>query len=178
MKQIILQTLVPAFLLLFLADCSTRKDLLTIQSGSPEKMVKHLYNAVSVEAGKNYDWDEVRSFFIKDPIIVLRTSKEESTVFTMEGFVNDFKSFVERAKIIESGFKEEIIEMRSITIGDISNIIVVYEASIPGSGKLPQRGIDIIHLINTDDGWKISSIVNEIPDPSKSLNLDLSNVDL
>jgi len=173
-KKLLFAT-IPLFILF---SCTAEDNLQAIKPGSSEEVVKLLYKAVSVEAGHQYDWDYVRSLFIENPVIVLRTSREKSTVFTMEGFVDDFKKFVEKASIIDSGFKEEIIEMKTLTIGDISNIIVVYEASILGSDRPPLRGIDMIHLIKTVEGWKISGIVNEIPDPSRPLILDLSSVDL
>ena len=157
-------------------NCSNNCNTINIRPDSPEETVSELYKSITVEANEAYNWELVRSFFINDPVIVLRTSREGSTIFNMDGFIKDFQDFVERANITESGFVEEIVKMRSLTIGDISNIIVIYEASIPGSDRPPQQGVDIVHLIKTETGWKISSIVNEVPDPGKPLELTLSDV--
>ena len=55
-----------------------------------EGVVRELYDLVTFEAGTTPDWDRVRSTFLDEAVVVLRTSREATTVFTVDGFVQDF----------------------------------------------------------------------------------------
>ena len=134
---------------------------------SPESVIKDLYQLVSIEKGKIHDWDLVRELFHENANIVLRTSMTASTVFDLDGFIGDFVKFVTDYNIIETGFTEKIVKMKPFIFGDIASVLVVYEASVPGSGRQPQQGLDSIQLIRQDVGWKIISIINEIPIPER-----------
>jgi hypothetical protein len=129
--------------------------------------VEELYGLVTFEAGNSPDWDVVRSLFIPEGTVVLRTSRTETTVFSVEGFVQDFVTFIERAKVEESGFVERIVHTHGTVFGDMANIWVLYEAHIPGSARPPQRGVDSFQLIKKDERWWIVSITNEVPTPDR-----------
>jgi hypothetical protein len=113
--------------------------------------------------------------FISEAIIVLRTSRTQSTVFDLNGFINDFKNFIKRADVKETGFVENILKMKSSVIGDIAQSFVLYEAYIPGSGREPQIGIDNFSLIYKNNRWLIVSITNEIPTVENPLPEKLFN---
>ena len=134
----------------------------TPQFEQPETCIIALYDYVSVESGEAYDWDKVKSCFIESPVIVLRTSRDSSTIMDLDDFIADFKSFVQRANISSTGFHETIISMKAFEIGNVASFHVIYEAMIPGSEREPLRGVDMIHLVKTESGWKISAIVNDI----------------
>ena len=146
---------------------------MTDPSDSPEEVIRDLYKLVSVEKGKTHDWDLVRDLFHKDANVVLRTGMTASTVFDLEGFIGDFVKFVTDYKIIDTGFTESIVRIRPVIFGNIASCLVLYEASVPGSGRPPQQGLDIIQLIKQEDGWKIISIINEIPTPSRPLPTEI-----
>jgi hypothetical protein len=59
-------------------------------------MIAGLYGLVSSTGGKLPDWDKVRACFLKEAVIVLRTSRTATTVFSLEGFIKDFADFYER----------------------------------------------------------------------------------
>lgn len=136
---------------------------------TPEDIVTTLYGLVTFEAGTNPDWQKVRSFFLPEAVIVLRTSWEGTSVFTVDGFINDFISFIEQSGVEQSGFKEEIKQMKPVVFGDMASIWVLYEASIPGSERLPQQGVDFFSLIKKEGRWIIVSVTNEIPTPERPL---------
>jgi hypothetical protein len=140
-----------------------------------EGVVSELYELVTFDAGTTPDWDIVRSLFIEEAVIVLRTTREASTVFSLDGFVNDFVTFIERAKVEETGFVEEIISMESMVFRDIAHVLVLYEASIPGWGRPPQQGIDSFQLIKKDGRWWIASITNDVPNPDHPVPEALRN---
>ena len=81
---------------------------------NPDGLVRHIYDLVTFQAGTTPDWDRVRSMFIDDAVIVLRTSKDSTTVFSVDGFVDDFVAFIERANAERTGFTENIIRMESM----------------------------------------------------------------
>lgn len=140
---------------------------------NPEQVITELYDLVSIQKGSTGDWDRVRELFIDEAVIVLRTSWEGTTVFSLEGFIDDFVNFIENYNIKETGFTEKIISMKSWTFGDMAHILVLYEASIPGSERPPQQGIDSFLLIRKEGKWKITAITNEIPTPARPVPEEL-----
>jgi hypothetical protein len=130
---------------------------------SPDELVRGIYGLVTFEAGTTPDWDKVRSMFIDDAVIVLRTSKDSTTVFSVDGFVDDFVTFIERVDAERTGFTENIIRMESMEFGDMAHVLVLYETSLSGSERPPQQGVDSFQLIRKADRWWIVSIANKIP---------------
>jgi hypothetical protein len=131
--------------------------------GTAQAVVDELYDLVTFDAGTTPDWDQVRALFIDEAVIVLRTSRTATSVFSVDGFVGDFVAFIERANVEESGFAETIVKTKAMVFGDIAHVLVLYEALIPGSGRDPQQGVDSFQLIYKNERWWIASIVNEIP---------------
>ncbi len=85
----------------------------------------------------------------------------------------DFVAFVERAGVRETGFSENVIKMKNTTIGDIAHVLVLYEASIPGSPRPAQQGVDSFQLIRQEGRWRLTSVVNEIPTSERPLPAEL-----
>jgi hypothetical protein len=140
---------------------------------TPEGLVNALYDAVTFEAGHTPDWDWVKSMFIDEGIVVLRTSREETSIFTVEGFVEDFTRFIEGSGVEQTGFVEKILRTKSMVLGDIAHVLVLYEAWIPGGERPPQQGVDSFQLIRKEDRWWIVSITNEIPTPEHPVPAEL-----
>jgi hypothetical protein len=141
--------------------------------GTAEGLVRELYESVTFEAGSVPDWNRVRSMFIDEAVIVLRTSRDSTTVFSVEGFVADFVAFIERADARATGFVEKIVRMKSMVFGDMAHVLVLYEASIPGSPRPPQQGVDSFSLIRRDGRWWIVAITNEVPTPDRPVPAEL-----
>jgi hypothetical protein len=140
---------------------------------TPEGLVNALYDAVTFEAGESPDWDWVKSMFIDEGVVVLRTGREETTVFSVEGFVEDFTRFIEGSGVEKTGFVEKILRTKAMVLGDMAHILVLYEAWIPGGERPPQQGVDSFQLIRKDGRWRIVSITNEIPTPERPVPAEL-----
>ncbi|MGD8866276.1 MAG: nuclear transport factor 2 family protein [Gemmatimonadales bacterium] len=140
---------------------------------TPEGIVRQIYDLVSFEAGARPDWDKVRALFIPQAVVVLRTSRDATTVFSVEGFVNDFVTFIERTPAGESGFTEKILSMDSLVFGDIAHVLVLYEAHITGSPRQPTQGVDSFSLIKKDGRWRIVAITNELPTADRPIPAEL-----
>ena len=167
---LILVVFLSAFLCLSVqAQTSSEENPLSTAEG----VVAELYQLVTFEAGSTPDWEKVRSLFIDEAVIVLRTSWENITIFSVQGFIDDFVNFIERFKVEKTGFVEEIKRTKSMVFGDMAHILVLYEASIPGSERPPQQGVDSFSLIKKDGRWWIAAITNELPTPDNPLPAEL-----
>ena len=100
--------------------------------------------------------------FLEQAVVVLRYGPDNMTVFDLQGWVDDFITFIKDDKVDQTGFHEEILGMNSYVYGDIASINVLFDSRIPGTDRRNQ-GVDIFQLIKKDGVWKIVSIVNERP---------------
>lgn len=128
-------------------------------------MVAQIYSEVSGTGEESVDWDMIRSFFVEEAVVVLRTSREATSLFTVEEFIQDFKTFYQSPRLGESGFKEEVLQLEAEVYHDMAFVAVVYAASILDSDRPAQKGIDFWLLIRKNDAWKVVSVTNEIVPP-------------
>jgi hypothetical protein len=137
-----------------------------LESGSwyktPEDLIRDIYVAVSAKNSESVDWQKVRSMFNEKAVVILRTSRDKSTQFTADGFIQDFKDFYQKPEVKANGFGEKILRMKAMVYNDIAFIATVYSAEITGSQRPPSRGVDLWLLGKKDGIWKIASIVNEV----------------
>lgn len=131
---------------------------------SPEGVVRELYRLVCVPVGGASDWDAVRALFIPEAVIVLRVSKDATSTFTLQGWIDDFIAFNTKAKSGERGFEEKIVRMSPTVFRDIAHVLVLYETRMLDWTRAPSRGVDSIELIRRDGRWWIAAITNDIPD--------------
>ncbi len=136
---------------------------------TPEGLVAAIYDMVSFEGGSVPDWDKVRSLFIPEAVVVLRTSREATTIFSVEGFIDDFINFVENTPAGANGFTEKVVRMKSMVFGDMAHVLVLYESHITGSPRPPRQGVDSFSLIKKDGRWWIAAVTNELPTPERPL---------
>jgi len=140
-----------------------------------------IYGLVSSVGGKLPDWDKVRGCFLKEAVIVLRTSRTTLTAFTLDGFIQDFVDFYEKpfkrgeATVVpkESGFTEKVVRMKAWEYGDMAHVLVLYEAQITGFAMPPQQGIDSWILVRRDGRWLIAGATNELVTPARPVPPEL-----
>jgi len=129
---------------------------------TPVAPIEDIYSAVSAKPGGSIDWERVRSMFIDEAVVVLRTSRDKSTQFTADGFIQDFKNFYQDPRVKAGGFEEKILSIKTMVYLDIAFIATVYSAAIPGDMRPPTRGVDLWLLGKKEGRWKIISVVNEV----------------
>ncbi|MBK5098051.1 MAG: hypothetical protein JJE01_09730 [Gemmatimonadetes bacterium] len=156
-------TAIPVILSLTAAAMLPNPALAQADLETPEGLIEEIYRLVTFPAGTTPDWDAVRSLFIPEALVVLRTSREGSTVFSVDGFVQDFVAFIEQADVEQTGFTERILDMQTFEWGDIAHALVLFDSDIPGDGREPRAGVDSFQLIKRDGRWWIASISNERP---------------
>lgn len=138
-----------------------------------EHIVRSLYEMVSWDPGKPPDWEVVKTLFVEDAVVVLRTGRESMQSIDRQGFVDLFLQDIERYNLDERGFQEKIISLKGREFGNIAHFFVVYEVSVPGDQRPPMRGLDTFHLWKRDGSWEIVSILNELPMPGNPIPEDL-----
>lgn len=136
---------------------------------TPEEVVTEIYNMVSFEAGTTPDWDKVKALFHDEAVIVLRASRTEMKVLSVDAFVADFVTFIQQFRADTPGFVEKVVSVKPVVFGNIAHCFVVYEASIPNRPRPPQRGVDSFQLAKLEEGWRIVSIVNEVVFPGREM---------
>jgi hypothetical protein len=129
---------------------------------NPDSLVRALYAAVTFDPGARPDWSFVRSMFHKDASIVLRATTDSTAIMSVDGFVSDFVGFIDRFRADTSGFRERVVRVKPMVLGNMAHVLVLYEASIPTSPRPPQQGVDSFHLVRSGGRWWITSIINEV----------------
>ena len=162
-------------LLLAMAPLGARAQTPATDSplATAEGVVRELYRLVTVEKGQVTDWEQARKLFIPEAVIVLRVSKDATTVFDVQGWIDDFVAWNEKAKVKERGFSEKIVVLEPRVFRDIANVFVLYEASLTDSERPPSRGVDSIELIRKDGRWWIVSITNDLPNAENPIPTQL-----
>ena len=134
-----------------------------------EGVVSEIYKLVSFEKGTTPDWEKVKSLFIDDAVIVLRTSRDSMTVLSKQGFVDLFIHDIEKYQLDEKGFKETVISTKTTVFGNIAHCFTVYEVSVLDGSMPPMRGVDSFQLMEKNGRWYIVAITNEIPRPDNPI---------
>jgi hypothetical protein len=150
-------------------------------SASAAETVIGLYDLVSAAGGTLPDWDKVRERFLKEAVVVLRTSRTAMTTFDLDGYIKDFVDFYERpfrrgnaaAVPKEKGFTEKVVRMKALEYGDMAHVLILYEAQITGFAPVPQRGIDSWVLVRRDGRWFVAAVTNEIVTPERPIPPEL-----
>jgi hypothetical protein len=128
-----------------------------------EGVVKELYRLICVPVGGKTDWEQVRRLFIPEAVIILRVSKDASSTFTVQSWIDDFIAYNEKAKSSERGFEEKIVRMSTTEFRDIAHILVLYEARMLDWSRPAAPGVDSIELIRKGGRWWIAAITNDLP---------------
>jgi hypothetical protein len=154
-----------ALVCLPLAAATTPAPDEALPVNTPQEVVSTLYDLVSFGPGEPLpDWDAVRALFLPQAVIELRTTREATSIFDLEGFVNDFVTFIEKSNAGERGFTETIVRTKAMVIGDMAHILVLYEPKMGDWDPTHKtyQGVDSFQLVRKDGAWRIACVVNEV----------------
>ena len=165
MKAKYLSSIVCGLLFPVLAICQNAPS----QEDKAVAMITQIYTEVSGENAEQVDWNKIRSFFVEEAVIVLKTSREGNSQFSLEEFIRDFKDFYETPAARQYGFKEEVLRLKAEVHKELAFIAVVYASSFPNSGRPPQKGIDFWLLTLKDHVWKVVAVTNEVILPGEQI---------
>lgn len=154
-----------------LAAQATRPPDSTLQTA--EGTVREIYRLVSFGPGQQTDWAKVRNLFLPEAVVVLRSSRTATRVFSVDGFIQDFIRFDTLPAVVQNGFTETIVKLNATVLRDIAHIETVYDAHVPNAMRAPQRGVDFWALVRREGRWWIASVTNEIPTPDFPLPAEL-----
>ena len=135
-------------------------------------VVAELYDLVTFDPGTSPDWDRARSLFLPEAVVVLRTGRETTAQFTVDGWIADFEHFIEDRNVVSTGFIEAIVKTVPWVFKDVAHILVLYEAGFPNDERR-QYGIDAFSLVKKEGRWWIAGILNEIPDRNNPIPPEL-----
>lgn len=179
MKRVFVLILIGSILILLPFVLLAQEQEAGASSGiSADAFIRDIYGKVSSRGGTLPDWEKVRGCFLKEAVVVLRISRTEMSVFSVDGFIEDFVKFYESPFSLKSGppllpkrdgFVETVVKTQSWEYGDIAQVLVHYTAQILGGPLPPQHGIDSWQLVKRDGRWFIASVANEIILPKRVL---------
>lgn len=169
MARIKMTVLIALCAALFISKAASAQTMPDSSEEEAVIMITQIYKQVSSDGSAAVNWEKIKSFFLEDAIIILRTSRDGSTQFTVEEFIQDFKDFYASPAVGESGFKEDVLRINAQVYGQAASIAVVYEASILNSDRPPQKGIDFWLLTRKDKTWKVVSVANDIIPPGEAI---------
>ncbi len=144
----------------------------TLQSA--EATVRAVYRLVSFGPNERTDWAPVRNLFLPQAVVVLRTARTETKVFSLDGFIDDFVRFDTIPAVARNGFRETVVKLHATVYRDIAHVLVLYEAQVLNLPRPPQRGIDSWELVRRDGRWWIASITNEVVTPDSPVPTEVA----
>ena len=170
-----------AFMCLGVCRGQTRDAAIQASAQPATDVIAGLYALVSSQGGRLPDWDKVQACFLKEAVIVLRTSRTATTAFTLQGFIKDFVDFYERPfkrgemTVLpkDSGFTEKVLRMKGWEYGDMAHVLVLYEAKITGFPMPSQQGIDSWLLVRRDGRWLVVAVTNELVTSGRPISPEL-----
>ncbi len=138
-----------------------------------EATVREIYRLVSFAPGQSTDWAKVRRLFLPQAVVQLRTTRTATTVFTLDGFIQDFINFDTLPAVVRNGFTERILRMHASVFREMAFVATLYEAQIPNTARGPQQGVDYWLLVWRDARWWIAAITNDLPTPEHPIPAEL-----
>lgn len=142
-------------------------DVMTV-----EGIIKALYESVSFMAGRQPDYDRLRSLFHPDGKLIPPKGEKETKVLVLD--VDTFNARSREHVVISGlerkGFIEKEIARRSHAFGNIVHLFSTYESRHTVSDPTPiQRGINSIQLLKENGRWWVISILWDVERPTNPI---------
>lgn len=122
-------------------------------------IIDTFYGNVSGKSNKERNWTLIRSLFCDNAQLV---SLNKSFVQNPDVIRADIESYLIKLKFYlqADDFYEYSVENNVKIFGDVALVFNVYEAKRSLTDKaIFKKGVNMIHLLKTDDDWKILSMI-------------------
>lgn len=127
--------------------------------GSPEAIVAALYDVISGPAGKQRDWNRLRSLFAPQGKMVAVGLRPDGSSPAAVMTVDDYIGRVTKP-FGEAGFYETELARASESFGQVVHVFSTYESRhAPSDAKPFQRGVNSIQLYNDGARWWIVNLL-------------------
>lgn len=127
--------------------------------GSPEAVVRALYESGSGAAGSHHDWSRFRGLFVDGARIVVVARDGSGHASARAQTVDEYVAAA-GPNLEKTGFAEREVGRKEQRYGDIAQVWSAYEAR-RGTGKdaVALRGINSVQIALIDGRWKIVSLL-------------------
>lgn len=122
-----------------------------------------IYAGVSHEPGGEPDWNAFESVFLPQATLVLPYRPgTEPQVQTVPEFLEFYRGALAQPGAKDEGFVESCAGFEATVFGNVATVTSVYEARKTVDQPNPDRiGLDMVHLVNTPEGWKAVSLITD-----------------
>lgn len=135
---------------------------------SADAIIKAVYDVISGPAGKERDWDRMKSLFIPGARLIATGRRQAggygSRVMTVDDYVLSSGPY-----LIKEGFFENEIARKTESFGQILHAFSTYEARHKPGEKPFARGINSIQLMNDGARWWVVTIFWQAEDEKTPL---------
>jgi len=135
---------------------------------SADAIIKAVYNVISGPAGKERDWERMKSLFIPGARLIATGRRQAggygSRVMTVDDYILSSGPY-----LIKEGFFENEIARTTESFGQILHAFSTYEARHKPGEKPFARGINSIQLMNDGTRWWVVTIYWQAEDEKTPL---------
>jgi hypothetical protein len=131
--------------------------------GTPDAVVRALYETVSRAPGQPFQWDRMRSLFLPGALMIPNTEQTRGTFTTHT--VESFISWIDQGwrTVIgtpnDRGFAESHVAGITEQYGDIAHVMSTYQKHRWNDTTVLGRGINSIQMVKKDGRWWVTSII-------------------
>ena len=135
---------------------------------SADAIIKAVYDVISGPAGKERDWDRMKTLFIPGARLIATGPRQAggygSRVMTIDDYVLSSGPY-----LIKEGFFENEVARKTESFGQILHAFSTYEARHKPGEKPFARGINSIQLMNDGTRWWVVTILWQAEDEKTPL---------
>jgi len=134
--------------------------------GSPDAILRAVYDVISGPAGKKRNWDRFRSLFLPNARLISTRPRPDGGA---DAFVLSADDYASRSApgLERSGFFERELARRTESFGNIMHVFSTYDSRRSASDEKPfARGINSFQLLKDGGRWWVVTIFwdSERPD--------------
>lgn len=123
-----------------------------------EETMEALYASISGPVGAPRDFETLRALFLDGAVMGAAMPDGEGGVrvrtFSVDGYIE-----TNAETLVNLGFVERETRREVWTYGELASVKSAYEGVRSDTGEIVATGINVLTLIETNEGWRIASIL-------------------